>query len=181
MTRAPRKHRRSDHVLSESLKKAICTPGAECVLLRQYDATHRLYNSYYRLQTPVEASAVVGFCTDPGVTLSYETNGPRQCARFFVDAMAVPAEQRLTRIVKVAEMRVAGACAMGIRAFKTKTITTIPEAVFEAMLVGEDIPIDVIARLCHAVSTGGSKSAASNPMWEALKGKRRMCLFFKTN
>lgn len=181
VTRAPRRSK-LNWTVDENLLEAIRRPGVECAVLRQYDAASRTYTSWYRLPDPVPAAAMVGCVTDPGVRLLYDAKGPRQCARFRVDPKGVPKKLRRTRVVKVVEVKRRSshgprACALG-PTFKTKSVSTVPDAAFEAKLRRVDIPDDVIGRLNHTFSVGGFKFAASSPLWDAVRGKHPVCLHF---
>lgn len=155
----------------------MLSEGAECVILRQYDEVHQSYNSWYRLSKPVAATATLGYCNDAAVTLRYESKGPRQGARFYVPRDAVPAEQRMTRYVKVAEKL----DDTKEPRYVTKMTTTVPEAVFDAMQRGEDVPGDVVARLNQSVMLKGPRCKEAKKLWAALQGKTPVCIFFSTN
>ena len=151
------------------------------MILRRYDNVHQTYNSWYRLPEPMPATATVGLSTGKGVALRYERNGPRQCARFYINVNAVPEAERTTRIVKVAERKLpAGEDDDDPEPrYETKMATTVPEAAFEAMLQGRSVPGDVVARLNQCITTGGVKCAEAQELWAALEGKSEVCLFFE--
>lgn len=178
VTRAPRKQRRQKHVHVD-IDKVLTALGTECVILRQYDETHRSYNSWYRLKEPLPATATVGLCTQPGVELMYEHKGPRQCARFYIKLDTVPESERSTHIVKVSEkMRDQRGIAETAQ-YETRMTTTVPEAAFEAMLKGQYVPGDVVARLNQSIMENGPKSEETNRLWAALRGETPVCLYFK--
>ena len=140
---------------------------------------HRVYNSWYCLPEPVACAATVGLCTKKGVTLRYDRKGPQQCARFYIAADLVPEEERSTRIVKVAEVKLKPKKVEGCESgFKTKLITTVPEAAFEAMQAGESVPDDVVAQLNQCLAANKSKSSSeSERLWAALQGKSQVCIY----
>lgn len=177
ITRAPRKQRRDEH-LHVDVERVLKAPGTECVILRRYDETNRLYNSWYRLKEPLPANATVGLCTQPGVELMYE-RGPRQCARFYIDPKTIPEEERTTHIVKVSEKMRDQRGIAGTAQYETRMTGTVPEAAFEAMLKGQYIPGDVVARLNQCIMENGQKSKEAGQLWAALRGEAPVCLFFK--
>ena len=119
----------------------------------------------------------MGLCTNKNVTLRYETKGPRQCARFYVDAESVPEAERTTTIIKVAEVKLEDDDDDAPR-YKTKMTTTVPEAVFEAMQRGETVPGDAVARLNQCITAHGPTCAEAMRLWDALRGLSPICLFF---